>query len=208
MTTGDGCRNAYGKVHMIVLQQDHVEQTNTMVHTATDLHGFLLQHTHARSGLAGVEDAGLGTLQTGHILAGHGGDTAHALHDVQHQTLCLQQTLDLSGNNHGHIARFHMRTVLNEHLNLQGRVKTVKNLLGDFNTGQNTFFLDEQLGFTHRVFRNTTQSGVVAVTNIFSKSQIDQTIIQFVYSKHLLFFWINIKFITKIRKIAVECALH
>ena len=91
MTTVDGIRDASCKIHVVILEQDHVEETDTMVHTTTYLHGLLFEHTHARGGLAGVEYAGVGTLQALHILVGHRGDTTHTLHDVQHEALRLQQ---------------------------------------------------------------------------------------------------------------------
>ena len=89
MAAVDGVGDTTGEIHVVVLQQDHVEESNTMVATATDLHGLLLEHTHARRRLAGIEHTGLRTLQSLHVLIGHGGDTAHALHDIQHQALRL-----------------------------------------------------------------------------------------------------------------------
>ena len=91
MTTVDGIHDASGKVDMIILQQDHIKQTDTMVTATTDLHSLLFEHTHTGGGLAGIKHTGMGTLQTLYISVGHGGNATHALHDIQHQTLRLQQ---------------------------------------------------------------------------------------------------------------------
>ena len=46
-----------GKIHMIIFQQNHVEQSDTMIHATTYLHSLFFEHTHARSCLAGIENA-------------------------------------------------------------------------------------------------------------------------------------------------------
>ena len=48
-------------------------------------------HTTLAMGEMFFEHTGMGSLQSLHILIRHRSDTTHALHDVQHQTLCLQQ---------------------------------------------------------------------------------------------------------------------
>ena len=54
--------DAAGKVHMVVLEQNHVKQTDAVVATATDLDGFFLEHAHAGSSLSGVENTGVSAL--------------------------------------------------------------------------------------------------------------------------------------------------
>ena len=41
--TGEGIGDTSGKVHMVVLQENHVEEPDTMVHAAANLHRLLLQ---------------------------------------------------------------------------------------------------------------------------------------------------------------------
>ena len=91
MATVDSIVDTTSEVDMVVLEQDHIEETDAMVHTATDLHSLLLQHSETWSSLAGVQDMSLGTLKALHVLSGHGSDTAHTLHDVEHQALCLEE---------------------------------------------------------------------------------------------------------------------
>ena len=79
--TADGVVDASAEVDVIVLKENHVEETNAVVHAATNLHSLLLEHTHTRGGLTGVEHAGLGACIDERLLifVGHRGDAAHAL---------------------------------------------------------------------------------------------------------------------------------
>ena len=52
---------------------------------------LIVHDAHSGSGLAGVEYAGICALKLFNIFSRHGGNAAHALHHVEHQTLCLKQ---------------------------------------------------------------------------------------------------------------------
>ena len=182
MATVDGIVDAAGEVDMVVLQENHVEETDAMVHAAANLHSLLFEHTHARSGLASVEDVGLGTFEALHILGSHGGDAAHALHDVEHEALSLEQRASLALHDHGDVALLHVGTVLDEHLHLHGRVEAGEHLLRNLYTCQHAIFLDEQVALTHGVLWDTTQGCVVAITDILSKCQVYQLIFQLIYA--------------------------
>ena len=124
------------KVHMIVFQQNHVEQTDTVIASSTYLYSHFLHNTHTRSSFTGIKDTSFGTFQLFHIFMGHSSNAAHTLHDVQHQALCLKQGLNFTFNHHRHITRFHVTSVLNEYLYLHGRIKTMEYLLSYINTSQ------------------------------------------------------------------------
>ena len=106
-----GAGYAAAEVDVVVLEQDHVEQPDAVVYTAADFHGFLFEHTHTGCGLARVEHTGVGSLEPFHITVGHGGNAAHALHDVEHETFGLQEGAHLSRDEHGDIARLDGRAV-------------------------------------------------------------------------------------------------
>ena len=116
------------------------------------------------------------TGQTLHIFVGHGSDAAHALHDVEHQAFGLQQRASLARNHHGDVAFLHLGTIIDKHLHLKCGVKTGKHLLGHLYSGKDSVFLDEQMRAAHGLLRNTTQGGVVAITYIFGKCQINQSV--------------------------------
>ena len=176
MATVDSIIDAASEIDVVVLEENHIEETDAMVHTATNLHSLLLQHAETWSGLAGIEDVSLGTFEALHILGSHGSDTAHALHDVEHEALCLKQRTGLTLYNHGDVALLHVGTILQQNLHLHGRVKAGEYLLSHFYTSQYAIFLDEQMAFTHGVLRNATQGCVVAITDILSKCQVYQLV--------------------------------
>ena len=141
--TVDRFVDASGKIHVIVFEQNHVEQTDTMVYTTTDFDCHLFEDTHTRSCLAGIQYAGVSAFQYLCILAGHGCDTAHTLHDVQHQAFGLEQGLYFSFYDHSYVARFHFSAVINKHFHFHGRVETVEDFFGNFDSGQYTGFFDQ-----------------------------------------------------------------
>ena len=96
MAAIDSVCDTTGKIYVIILEQNHIKQTDTVIAATTNLYGLLLEHTHTRCGFTGIKHTGVGTLQTLNILISHGGNTTHALHDVQHQTLGLKQRTDFS----------------------------------------------------------------------------------------------------------------
>ena len=187
MATCDGILDASGKVDMVVLKQDHVEQTDAMVHATADLDSLLLQHAHAGSGLAGVKDMCLCALQTLHITVCHRGDAAHALHDVKHQSLGLKQRTHLSCNDHGNVALLDRRSVAHQHLYLHCGVEACKHALCHLYACKDAVFLDEKMRLAHCFFRNATQCCVITIAYVFGKSQIDKTVFKFVYAIHIYY---------------------
>ena len=93
---------------MIVFQQNHVEQSDTMIYTTANLHSHFLKNTHTGSSLTGIEHTRIRTFQFLGIFMRHGSNATHALHNVQHQTFCLQQRLHLAFHYHCYIARLHL----------------------------------------------------------------------------------------------------
>ena len=176
MATINSVGNAAGKVDVVVLEQNHVKQPDAVVAASSNLHGLFLQHAHAGCGLASVQHAGLGALQPLHVAVGHGGYAAHALHDVEHETLRLQQRAHTARDDHGNVALMDMGAVLHEYLDLHVGIKAAKYLLGYLDACQYAVLLDEQVALAHGVLRNATQGGVVAVANVFGKRQVDEPV--------------------------------
>ena len=57
----------------------------------------------------------------------------------------------------------------------------MKNRFGYLNSGQNSFFFNQQPGFSRCCFGNTAKRGVVAITDIFGESQFNKSVGQFFY---------------------------
>ena len=67
---------------MVILEQNHIEETYTMILATANLYSHLVQHAHTGSGLAGVEDLGVQTLEAIDIDSRLGCHAAHSLHNV------------------------------------------------------------------------------------------------------------------------------
>ena len=171
---------------MVVLEQYHVKQPDAVVTAATNLDGFLLEHAHAGSGLASVENAGLEALEA-LCIAGCGCcHAAHALHDIEHQALGLQQGANTPRNDKGNVAGLDMGTVANHDLHLQLGVKFLKHAARDSHASQDALFLDDEALATHLVGGDAAQGGSVAVTDVLGKRQIDQLVNQFFSCFHVI----------------------
>ena len=174
---------ATSKVYVVVLEQYHVKESDAVVHSSTYLHSLFLQHTHSRGCLACVEHTGLGACiyQCLLVFVGHSGYAAHALHDVEHQALCLQQTLHLTAYYHRHIALLHLGAIVYQHLHLQCGVKATEHLLSHLYASQYAIFLHQQATLAHSVGRYATQRGVVAIAYILGKTQVYEFVGQFLH---------------------------
>ena len=173
---------------MVVLKQNHVKQTDTMVHAATNLYSLLLEHTQSWSSLTSVENMSLCTLEALYILGCHCSDTAHALHDVKHQTLGLKQRAHLAGNHHGDVALLDVGTIAYENFNLHSRVESCKYTLCHFYSGKDAVFLYQQVRLAHSCVGDTAKGCVVAIAYILGKSEVNKAVFQFVYTKHNIMF--------------------
>ena len=160
------------------------ESVNTVVYTATDAHSLFLHDAHTRSSLAGIEHASVCTFELTYILACHCSDTAHALHDVEHETFSLQQRPYATCYIHGNVALLYLGTILNEYLNLQILVETCKDTLCHLNAGKHAIFLDEKHILSHCIGRDSRKGCMVAITNILGKGQIDKFVDKFVFYVH------------------------
>ena len=180
MTAVDGVGNTAGEIHMVILQQDHVEESDTVVHTTADLHSLFLQHTHTWGGLTGIQHPCMCSFEPFHITVGHRGNTAHPLHDVQHQAFCLKQRAHLSCYDHGHIPFLHRGAITNQHLHLHVGIKASKHPLCHLHASQNAVFLNQQSTLPHCILRDAAKSGMVAISDILRKRKINQSVFQFI----------------------------
>ena len=134
----DGRADAACKVYVVVLQQNHVEQSHAVILTAADLDGHLVQYAHARGGFARVENFGMQVFDLVGIDGCLGRHAAHALHDVQQDAFGLQQGLEPSRNVEGHVARLHAVAVAEDLFELHVGVQASKHQLCDFDARENT----------------------------------------------------------------------
>lgn len=89
VAAADGVDDASGEVDVVVLEENHVEESYTVVHPASNLHGLLLEDSHSRSRLSGVEDMASRSGYALYVAVCHRSYSAHTLHDIQHQPFRL-----------------------------------------------------------------------------------------------------------------------
>ena len=142
VATGNRRFDAASEIHVVIFQENHIEETDAVVHAAADADCLLLDHTQTRCRLASIEDARLRSFQRLDIFAGSRRDAAHTLHDVQHQTLSLQERLHFALDFEGDVAFLHLRAVVDKDRHLQLRVESVEDTFSHIDTGQDTVFLD------------------------------------------------------------------
>ena len=189
-TTVEGLGDAAGKVHVVVFEQNHVEEADAVVGAAADFDGFFFEHTHAGCGFAGIEHTCVCAFESFDIGGRHRGNAAHALHHVEHKTLGLQQASDFAGDNHGHVAGFHVCAVVNESFHFEGGVKAVEDFVSNSHAGQDAFFFDEQFRLAHGIFGDAAERGVVAVADVFREGKVDEPVVQFVNGIHIEVFMV------------------
>ena len=120
----------------------------------------------------------------------HGGDTAHTLHNVEHQTLGLQQRLYPAFHDHGYVTRLHFRTVVDEYFHFHLRVETAEHFFGYFNAGKDAGFFNQKFGFAHCRGRDARKGGVVTIAYILGKGQVYQPVNQFFFLIHLFYLFL------------------
>ena len=172
-----GRADAACKVYVVVLQQNHVEQSHAVILTAADLDGHLVQYAHARGGFARVENFGMQVFDLVGIDGCLGRHAAHALHDVQQDAFGLQQGLEPSRNVEGHVARLHAVAVAEDLFELHLGVQASKlPVCADFRCRENTLLFAEQgaCGLFRR--GDAAERSVVAVADVFADGQFDERI--------------------------------
>ena len=70
-----------------------------------------------------------------------------------------------------------MGAVLDIYFHLHRGVEAAEHFLGYLHTGKDALFLDEEFALAVSIGRDATERGVVAVANVFSKGEVDETII-------------------------------
>src|SRR5579884_265471 len=76
-----------GRLNVVVLDEDAVEQTEPVVPAAAAANRVLVEEAQARSGLACVHDGGVCARYHIDKPAGHGGNAAHPLQEIERNSL-------------------------------------------------------------------------------------------------------------------------
>ena len=178
------------EVDVVILQQNHIEQSDAMVLASAHLHRHLLQHAHSWCGLASVKDLGMEVGNTVGIDCGLCGNATHSLHNIEQNALGTQQRLQVALDIEGHIAHLHAVAIVQYLLELNLRVQSLGNHLCNFYARNDTLLLAQKAHTPTLLGWDTTQRGVVAISNILLDCEFNQLIdIGFVVWIHIFCFF-------------------
>ncbi len=166
--------DAAGEVDVVVLQQDHVEESHAVVLAAAQLHGHFVQHAHPGRGLARVEDLGVETLQPLDVNGRLGRHAAHALHDVQQDALGLKQRAQASRDVKGHVAGRDTVAVVQDLFEFHFRIEALQYQLCDFDAGDRALLLAQEAHASVLVGGDARKRRVVAVADVLPDAEFDQ----------------------------------
>ena len=159
---------------MVVLQKNHIEQTDTVVLATADLHCHFVQHAHTGCGLTGIQHFGFQTLQAIGIDRRLSRHATHSLHNIEQDTLGLQQRLQTTRHVERHVAHLHASTIFEQLLELHLGIQTVEYHLRNLDTCNDTLLLAQQAHTTALLGRNAAERGVITIANILFNSKFDQ----------------------------------
>ena len=127
-----------------------------MVAATADLDCRLFKHTHARCGLARVDEHGLGALERCSHLVRIGSDAAHALQVVERHTLARKQHARVAAHLTHMVAGVHLVAIGNVE---QHRALRIQQLKG---TGKHIQAGDDAVGLGDKLHRGGTRRGAHA----------------------------------------------
>ena len=162
-----------GEVNVVVLDQDHVEQSDAVILPAAACDCQLIHHAQAGSGLARVEDYRFGAGNSIHEGPGQCGDAGHASEEVERCPFSGQQAPggtgylchDLAVDNPG--ALFCLRLKL--HLRIERRVDCLRHV----EPGDDALLLGDDLSLHRRGRGDDAVAGGVAGADILSQCALD-----------------------------------
>ena len=138
-----------------------------MVDPTADDHRPLLEEPQARGGLARVQHPGSGALQGVHRLPGRRGHTAHALHEIQGQSLGRQDLRRRPVHPRHHDPGRHAVPVFRQLVEGHVRRPVGEDGLGDVQPGQHPVGLDKESSRLPGIGRHAGLRGDVPRADIF-----------------------------------------
>lgn len=173
---GDGLIDAAREVNVVILEENHVEETDTVIAAAADLDCHLVEKAHARGRLASVDNLGMETLELGDVTRGGCGDAAHVLHDVEDEPLGEEERLGASLDTESDIALLDAVAVMENLVELEIGIYVRKNLTSNVYAREDTVLLDDELGTSDSVSWDARERGVVTITDILADATVDEVV--------------------------------
>lgn len=172
----DGLIDATREVDVVILEENHVEETDTVVAASADLDSHLVEKAHARGRLACVDNLGVETLELGDVTRGGCGDAAHVLHDVEDEPLGEEERLGASLDTESDIALLDAVAVMENLVELEIWIYVRKNLTRNVYAREDTVLLDDKLGTSDSVGWDAGERGVVTIADILADATVDEVV--------------------------------
>ena len=154
---------------MVVLEQNHIEEPDSVVLASAYLDRLLLEVAQSGCGLAGVKDITAGVSDERLVAVGGSGNAGHELHDIEHCALDLQKAQFAARHAESYVAFLDLVAIVEVLLNAERRVKVADNFFGYFHACEDAFGFDDELLATLQVFGNAAKGCMVALANIFAE---------------------------------------
>ena len=132
-------------VDVVILEHCRVCKVVAVVAAAADRYRVLLERAQSREGLAGIRNAGVGSLHKLDALVGVARNSAHVLEQIQRCALSLQHEAGVSCEFRDDIAVLHLVAVLEAALDLHFRVEYREYPQRYFESAQNAVRLGHEI---------------------------------------------------------------
>ena len=102
------------------------------------------------------------------------GNTAHALHAIEHKPFCLQNGMHRSGDLKSRLAFHHCFAVLLKKGERCLRLQVMNDILRKADACYDAILFYPEYGLAFCTFRNGRKRGVIAAANVFGKGGSDE----------------------------------
>ena len=158
---------------MVVFDENHVEQSDTMIFSPAASDGIFFKPPPAGRRLARVENLRPRAADGNHELRGERGDAGKVLHKIQRDSLGGQNRAGGTGNAQQIVATRNVGAVVNQIFNFYRRRKAAKGGLGEIEAGDDERFARAHDGFERQAFRHGGARRHVAAADVLGQRAFD-----------------------------------
>ena len=136
----------------------------------------LLDGAQAGRGLAGVEDLGLGAVDSLHVLGGHRCDAAQVLQEVEPDTLRGHHAASRAEEPGDDLIRLDFLAVFGFGIELDALVHTLEHALRDAEAGDHAVLLANDLAPTRHIHGNHGLGRDIASSDVLGERRLDEQV--------------------------------
>ncbi len=167
--------------YVVVFDEHSRAQVVSVIVTAATSHGVALERAQPRCGLASVCDSRIASRCFGrHIAMSEGGDAAHALQQIERNSLTHENRTRIAAHFKKHSSRFHHGAVFSVSLEGQRRIHGVEHMRGHRDACSAHAFSRHTSGRPQRALLDAALGGQITARQVFEQG----TTHHFVDHKH------------------------